>query len=131
MRQNNQLLAMESRLAETEAYVVRTVAAGEEWRQLALSGELAELLARADTEGLSELSEAERLRLFGWELAKMYRLAGHYYQYEQGYLSKETIDDLLRLGAVSQLQLWRELGIEIDNDAFREALEQLEAENLQ
>jgi len=129
MSQNNRLLMMESRLAETEAYVARTSGSVAEWRQLALSGELADLLIRADTEGVSSLSEAERLRVLGWELARLYRFSGNYYQYEQGYLGQETIDDLLRLGAVPQLQLWRDLGIEIDNDSLRMALERLEEEN--
>ena len=129
MSQNNRLLLMEARLAETEAYVDRTSASSAEWRQLALSGELADLLTRAETEGVSSLSPAEQMRVLGWELARMYRLAGNYYQFEQGYLSQETIDDLLRLGAVPQLQMWRDLGIEVDNDAFRQALERLEEEN--
>ena len=51
MHQNNQLLSMQARLTETQAYVDRTASAGEEFRQLALSAELAELLARVDTFG--------------------------------------------------------------------------------
>jgi len=128
LRQNNELLEMESRLARTEAYVNRTGLTAEEYRQLALSTELADLLTRARNEGVNALSESERLRVTGWELARMYRVAGQYYQYEQGYLSEEAINDVMRLAAVPNLQLWRELGIEVDNDSFRAALEEMAAQ---
>ncbi len=117
------------RLAETDAYVARTQAIGNHFTQYALSENFAELYGRSRNEGLDSLTEVERSRIFGWELARMYRVAGQYYQYEQGFLDKETIDNAMRLGAVGAAQHWRDLGIVIDNEQFKAALERLEAES--
>lgn len=118
-----------SKLAETEAYVSRTQAIGDHFTQLALSTDLAEILTRVRSHGLDSLTEAEQLRVFGWELARMYRVQGQYYQYQQGFLGRETIEKAMALGAVPSARLWRELGIVIDNDDFKAELEQMEAES--
>lgn len=57
----------------------------------------------------------------------MYGISAEYYRYEQGYLSQEAIDDVLRY-AVPYVSLWRELGIEVDNQSLREALREVEEE---
>ena len=108
-----------TRLAETEAYVARTKAIGDHFTQLALSPDLAEIQQRMRQEGLESLTAAERSRVFGWELARMYRVAGQYYQYQQGFLDRETIEAAMALGAVPSAQLWRDLGIVIDNEEFK------------
>lgn len=126
------LLAMElnqaSKLAETEAYVARTQAIGDHFTLMALSSDLPEIHTKVGNSGLDSLTEAERLRIFGWELARMYRVAGQYYQYQQGYLDRETIEKAMALGAVPSAQRWRDLGIVIDNDEFKAHLEQMEAQ---
>ncbi len=115
-----------TKLAETEAYIARTRTVGEDFSNLALSSDLAGILVRQRTEGLDSLSDEERLRLFGWELARMYRVAGQYHHFEQGYLEKEVIDNVLRLGAVPHVQLWRDLGITIEPPSFKAAIEEAE-----
>jgi len=121
-RQNNRLLAMESNLARTEAYIGRTAAAVTEMHQLALSADLADLLTRVDADGLGSLSESERLRVLAWQLARMYGVSAEWYRYEQGYLSQEAIDNVLQFGALPNVEIWRELGIDLDNDSLVEAL---------
>ena len=118
---------MESNLARTEAYVAQTGAAVEMMQQLALSPSLADLLTHADAEGVKSLSESERLRVWGWELSRMYGISAEYYRYEQGLMSQEAIDNVLRY-AVQNLPLWRELGIEVDNQSLKEALRKFEEE---
>jgi len=117
-----------SKLAETEAYVARTRAIGDHFTLLALSPDLSEIQTRVTRDGLDSLTEAERWRIFGWELARMYRVQGQYYQYQQGFLDRETIEKAMELGAVRSAKLWRELGIVIDNEEFKSDLKLMEAE---
>lgn len=117
-----------SKLAETEAYVARTRAIGDHFTLFALSSDLPEIQTRLNREGLDSLTDSERSRIFGWELARMYRVQGQYYQYQQGFLDRETIEKAMELGAVRSAKLWRELGVVIDNEEFRSELESMEAQ---
>ena len=117
-----------TRLAETEAYVARTQGVGGYFAELALSSDLASILERLDRDGLDSLTATERRRARAWEVARMYRIDGQYHEYQQGFLDKETIDNAIMLGAAPRAKLWRDLGIEIENEALRLALEQMEAE---
>ena len=125
------LLALEinhaSKLAETEAYVDRTKDIGDHFTLMALSTDLPVIRQKMLEVGVAGLTPVEHSRMFAWELARMYRIAGQYHQYEQGFLDKETIETAMALGAVRSAARWRELGIVIDNDAFRKHLEQMEA----
>ena len=87
-----------SKLAETEAYVSRTQAIGDHFTQLALSPDHPEILTKVKSHGVDSLTQAEQLRVFGWELARMYRVQGQYYQYQQGFLDRETIEKAMALG---------------------------------
>ena len=118
-----------TKLAETEAYVERARAVGDHFTLLALSGDLAEIVQKQLTTGLDSLTDVEQRRLFGWELARTYRVHGQYYQYQQGFLDEEAIQYAMKLGALPQLQLWRELGIVIENKDLLNALEKMEAES--
>ena len=117
-----------TRLADTEAYVSRTQAIGDHLTQLALSPDLAEIFEKLRRDGLGSLTAVERSRVASWEVARMYRIDGQYYEYQQGFLDKAAIDAAIRGGAVPRAQLWRDLGIVIENEEFKSALEQVEAE---
>jgi hypothetical protein len=68
------------------------------------------------------LTDIERSRLLSWERGVMLRMSGHYYQYIQGYIEEQTGEQVLN-GARAKLPLWNALGIEIEGQDFRVAVE--------
>ena len=117
-----------TQLAETEAFVARMESVGNSFAQLALSSDLAEIVEKLDRQGLDSLTATERIRMRGWETARLTRTLGPYHEYEQGYLDQETINNAIRLGAAPRAQLWRDLGLDFENEGFRLAVERMEAE---
>jgi hypothetical protein len=83
---------------------------------------LPEIQLKAQSEGVQSLSPSERYRLQNWETSVSLRIQGHYYQYQQGYLNKETGDEILG-AAARNLELWNQLGVVIVDQEFRRLVE--------
>ena len=68
------------------------------------------------------LTVSERARLSSWERAVMLRMSGHYYQYKQGYIEKQTAEEVLN-DARARIPLWKSLGIRIEGRDLKDAVE--------
>jgi hypothetical protein len=71
---------------------------------------------------IDQLTELERARLFSWERGVMLRMSGHYYQFMQGYIDEQTAEKVLS-AARARLPLWKALGISIEDQVLRSAVE--------
>ena len=104
-------LNQSQRLSRAAAYQTRISEIQEAQRELALSEDLAEILQRFNTEGVSSLSPSEMGRVKAWHSAIQWRMQGQFYQYEQGFLEEaalqRTLDDL----ANGIYPKWQELGL--------------------
>ena len=84
-----------SRLAEVEAYQTRIRDIQELSLELALSDSLAEILIKADSEGVESLTPSEYRRARSWYEVIMRGMQGQYYQYQNGFLDRASIDRTL------------------------------------
>ena len=108
-------------LAETEAAVRRLDQMQEAQRELAMSESLADIRVRAQTDGVSTLSADELYRLQRWEYSVRLRMESQYIQYVRGYLDEETANLIIQ-SAVDGLPYWEELGYELGNSDFEQAI---------
>ena len=67
---------------------------------------------KMENDGVNSLSNIELRRVRDWETARIYRMQGQHYQYQQGYLDESSFTDLVR-GARAILPIWNSLGIDI------------------
>jgi hypothetical protein len=111
-----------NKLAETQAHVFRLDQMQEASVTTAESEYLPEIELKVRSEGVQSLSPSEHYRLQNWEASVVSRMQGHYYQYQQGYLNKETGDQILS-AAASSLELWNQLGVVIVDQEFRRLVE--------
>ena len=107
--------------AETEAAVRRLNQMQEAQTAFALSESLAELKFRARTEGAASLSESELYRLQYWENSIRLRMRGQYIQYVRGYLDVDTANAIVT-AAITNLPYWQELGYELGDNEFEQAI---------
>lgn len=84
-----------SRLAEVEAYQTRIRDIQELNIQIALSDSFADILSKLSSEGVESLSPEEALRARAWYGAIMRGMQGQYYQYQNGFLERESVDRTL------------------------------------
>lgn len=84
-----------SRLAEVSAFQNRMTEIQESQVQLALSGGLATILEKYQVEGVESLSPSEYIRAQAWYAAGLRRMQGQYFQYQQGFLDRNSIDRTL------------------------------------
>ena len=68
------------------------------------------------------LTVSERARLSSWERGVMLRMSGHYFQYKQGYIEEQTAEQVLN-DARARMPLWNALGIRIEGQDLRDAVE--------
>ena len=104
-------LNQSQRLAESTAYQTRISEIEQSERELALSGDLAEIIVKYDTQGLESLTSAELLRFRLWNQAILRRMQGQYYQWQQGFLDRSVVDSTLDSIVNSRYEVWKELGI--------------------
>ena len=104
-------LDQSSRLAEVSAYQTRVSEIEQAQREIALSPDLAEIIAKYNAQGVESLTPAELIRIRNWNLAIIRRMQGQYYQWQQGFLDRQVIDQTLDLIANSSYETWEELGI--------------------
>ena len=71
---------------------------------------------------IAQLTELERARLVSWERGVMLRMSGHYYQYIQGYVDEQRAEIIVST-ARKRYPLWKALGITIDDQDLRSAVE--------
>ena len=123
-------LNQSNKLTETQAYLERIDQMQQTSADFSQSDYLPEIYSKiggnkfhgdaiAEVESLSEI---ERSRLLSWERGVMQRMSGHYYRYLQGYLDRETGEKVLS-DARTRLARWNALGIEIEPQEFRVAVE--------
>jgi hypothetical protein len=84
-----------SRLAEVEAYQTRIRDIQELSLELALSDSLADIMSKADSEGVESLTPSEFRRARSWYVAIMRGMQGQYYQYQNGFLDRASVDRTL------------------------------------
>ena len=84
-----------SRLAEVEAYQTRIRDIQDLNIQLALSDSLADILSQANSEGVESLTRSEFRRARAWYAAMMRGMQGQYYQYQNGFLDRASVDRTL------------------------------------
>ena len=103
-----------SRLAEVEAYQTRVRDIQELNIQLAMSDSLADILSKAESEGLESLNPSEFRRARAWYGAIMRGMQGQYYQYQNGFLDRAVVDLTLTDIADGIYEKWEQYGL-LDN----------------
>jgi hypothetical protein len=126
-----------NKLAETEAYLGRLDQMQESADEFGESQFLPQIYEKLGgyegiygsgyADRLDTLTTIERYRLGSRERGVMLRMSGHYFQSLQGYIDESTGQKVLR-DAKRRLDLWETLGIEIEGQAFAEALEESNAD---
>jgi len=112
-----------NQLAETRAHIHRLSQMQEARRVISESEHLPGIFLKLEEHGLESLSTMERFRLRSWEAGVMLRMQSHYHQYLQGYLDQETADQVLTDAAIA-LKRWQALGIVIEDEHFRQRVEE-------
>ena len=84
-----------SRLAEVAAYQSRMEEIQAVRRDIALSPDLAALYEKFYSQGVSSLSPVEYRRLRSWQSAVQRGMQSQYFQYQRGFLDRQTIDQTL------------------------------------
>ena len=108
-----------SRLAEVEAYQTRIRDIQELNIQLGLSDSLADILSKADSEGVESLTPSEFRRAKSWYSAIMRGMQGQYYQYQNGFLDRVSIDRTLTDIADGIYEQWERYDL-LDNIEIQE-----------
>ena len=111
------------RLAETESSVRRLNQMQEAQTAFALSDTIAALQVKAQSDGVDSLSTVELRRLQYWENSVRLRMRSQYIQFVRGYLDAETADGIVQ-AAVGSLPYWEELGYELGDNEFEQAIRQ-------
>ena len=125
---NTRSIEESRRVAMVDSYVRRLEAMERAAIQLALSGELADIVARVQAEGVAALNDAERLRLLNWEQARLFRVEAQFYQWQQGLLDHEYYDNQFKWVVRRYAPLWNQLDIRINRPSLREAIDRVLAE---
>ena len=100
-----------SKLAEVDAYQTRIRDIQELNLHLALSDSLADILSKADNEGVEALTPSEFNRARAWYSAIMRGMQGQYYQYQNGFLDRASVDRTLHDIANGIYQNWEQFGL--------------------
>ena len=84
-----------SKLAEVEAYQTRIRDIQELNLEFALSDSLADILNKAANQGVETLTPSEFSRAKAWYATIMRGMQGQYYQYQNGFLDRASVDRTL------------------------------------
>ena len=109
------------KLAETEATVGRLNQMQVARLEFAMNEFLIPIKVKAKTEGVQSLSSVELVRLQEWESSVRLRMRSQYIQYAQGYIDQSTADGIVN-AAAGDLPYWEELGFELGNNEFHQAI---------
>ena len=115
-----------SKLAEVDAYQTRIRDIQELNLQLAMSDTLAGILFKADDEGVQALTPSEFRRARAWYSAIMRGMQGQYYQYQNGFLDRASVDQTLRDIAGGIYEQWEQFGLldQIEIQEWRAEIDQ-------
>ena len=119
------LLALEIRDSNRQASIVAAqetiLAFNESAQALVLSSELPEILIKVMNEGFDSLTEAEKFRVRGWELARLSRMNLQYIQYQEGYLDQRLYEEMMST-ASELIDFWQEIGVGLERYEFLDEL---------
>ncbi len=88
---------------------------------MAMSESLGGIRVKALSDGAHTLAPDELYRLQRWENSVRLRMRSQYIQYVRGYLDEETANGIVR-AAVNWLPYWEELGYELGDNEFEQAI---------
>ena len=108
-------------LAETQALVRRGDQIQVAQVQMAISESLAAIRVKALREGVQSLTDVELYRLQTWERAVRNRMASQYIEYLRGYTGEVSGENIVET-AVPMLPFWEELGFELGDGEFSQAI---------
>lgn len=113
-----------SQLAEVEAYQTRTRDIQELKLQLALSDSLPGILEKLESLGAEALTPVEFRRAQAWYGGIMRGMEGQYYQYQHGFLERESIDRTLDDIEGGIYERWEDFGLidGIENQEWRKEI---------
>ena len=117
-------------LSESQAFRNRGTEIQEAYLALALSVDLAPIMAKTKDEGVSSLNSAEFIRLAAWFNAMLLRMQNQFNDYQLGYLDEASYLLMLRAAAES-LPMIQQLDINLRanfDPEFLEAVKSLSAE---
>lgn len=100
-----------SQVAEVEAYQSRISEIQEINLELALSNELPLLLEKFDTQGADSLSPVERRRVRAWYNVILRQMQGQYFQYQNGFLERQVVENSLSYISKTLYAKWEVLGL--------------------
>ncbi len=126
---NTRSIEESRRVAMVDSYIRRLEGMERSMTQLALSAELTDIVARAHANGVTALSDAERMRLFNWEQARLFRVEGQFYQWQQGLLDHEYYDNQFKQVVRFFAPLWNQLGVRTSRPSLQEAIDRVLAES--
>ena len=110
-------------LAETQALVRGGDRIQVAQVQMAVSESLAAIRVKALREGVKSLTDVELYRLQTWERAVRNRMSSQYIEYLRGYTG-ESSANLIVETAVRLLPYWEELGYELGDGPFSQAVKE-------
>ena len=116
-------ISQSNRITVAATYQARISEIEASYQNSALSDYLPAIYDKIQTEGVESISSIELRRVRDWEDARIYRMQGQYYQYQQGFLGENSYQDLVR-GGKAFLPRWESFGIDLgalDSD-FLEAI---------
>lgn len=100
-----------SRLAEVDAYQSRMNEIQNLTIQYAFSSNFPEILLKYQSEGIGSLTPAEESRVSAWYHTILRQMQGQYYQWQQGFLVRQVIDDSLTAVENEYYAAWSEFGL--------------------
>ncbi len=100
-----------SQLAQVAAYQTRVDAIQELMLELAVSDDLAVVLAKYEAEGVGALSHDEHMRVRAWYHAVLRQMQGQYYQYQRGFLDRAVVDRTLEVIRGGIYESWEDFGL--------------------
>jgi len=101
-----------NKATEASTYQARISEIEASYQNAALSDYLPGIYEKFENEGLESISAIELRRLQDWEMARIYRIQGQYYQYQQGYLDERSFQDVIGGGRLF-LPRWDALSLDL------------------
>jgi hypothetical protein len=115
-------LSAANKLAETQAVALQLDQMQQAQLWFAETSDMPEIELKVISDGVQSLSPVERSKFRRWNRSRMLLMQSHYYHYEQGYLDDESGQEVLAVAA-RLMVTWEELGLEIGDKNFRDAVE--------
>ncbi len=91
--------------------------------EMATSEFLAAIRVKARSDGVESLTPVEFYKLRQWESSVRLRMRSQYIEHVRGYLDQDTADGMLET-AVYFLPYWEELGYELGDSEFDQAIKE-------